>query len=118
MTWFNSLNSVHKTAWKTFQKHFKSKYVQFDWQSPNVMLENENFEQLNLSPGGAIEDFHCQLVEKGQLLNKPPHEILTKFIKGLPEKLAFFVRAGSHKDIYSALSAAKNGRSIRIPYSR
>ena len=69
LTWFNSLNSEQKTAWKTFRKHFKSKYVQFDWQSPNVMLENENFEQLKLSPGQAIEDFHCQLVEKGQLVN-------------------------------------------------
>lgn len=111
LTWFNSLNSEHKLLWNKFEELFRSNYVQFDWQSPTVMLENENFEQLKLSPGQAIEDFHCQLVEKGQLLNKAPHEILTKFIMGLPEKLALFVRAGGHKDMSSALSAAKLGEA-------
>ncbi|CAC5404413.1 unnamed protein product [Mytilus coruscus] len=51
------------------------------------------------------------LVEKAQLLHKADHDILTKFIKGLPEKLAFFVRAGNHKDSNSALSAAKMGEA-------
>lgn len=56
LTWFNSLNSEHKLLWNKFEELFRSNYVQFDWQSPTVMLENENFEQLKLSPGQAIED--------------------------------------------------------------
>ncbi|VDI46565.1 Hypothetical predicted protein [Mytilus galloprovincialis] len=58
----------------------------------------------------SIDDF-CQLVEKANTLKKPDHEILVKFIKGLPEQLAFFVRAGHHRDSPSALAAAKMGEA-------
>jgi hypothetical protein len=39
-----------------------------------------------------IEDFYWEILEKGQILNKPDQEVMLKFIKGLPEKLAFYVR--------------------------
>ncbi|CAC5390240.1 unnamed protein product [Mytilus coruscus] len=111
LTWFNSLTFNDKSSWEKLIELFKRKYVNLDWQSPTIMLENEVFEHIKLSPGQALEDFYCQLVEKAQLLHKADHDILTKFIKGLPEKLAFFVRAGNHKDSNSAVSAAKMGEA-------
>ncbi|VDI47531.1 Hypothetical predicted protein [Mytilus galloprovincialis] len=66
---------------------------------------------MSLSSGQSIDDFYCQLVEKANTLKKPDHEILVKFIKGLPEQLAFFVRAGHHRDSPSALAAAKMGEA-------
>lgn len=111
VTWFNSLSSAHKTSWRHFVTIFKVKYVNLDWNNPTVLMENEVFENLKLSPGQSLEDFHCQLVEKAELLSKPDYEVMCKFIKGLPEKLAFFVRAGSHTASSSALSAAKMGEA-------
>ncbi|CAC5418207.1 unnamed protein product [Mytilus coruscus] len=58
-----------------------------------------------------MKNFYGQIVEKAQILKKKDHEILSQFIKGLPEQLAFFVRAGTHKDSASALSAAKMGEA-------
>ena len=95
----------------TFIEAFKAKYVNLDWQSPTVLLETEVFENIRLSPGQSIDDYYCQLVEKSSILHKPDHEVLTKFIKGLPDRLAFFVRAGNHKDSTSALSAARMGEA-------
>ena len=45
------------------------------------------------------------------MIGKPEYEILTRFISGLPEQLAFFVRAGSPKDLMSALTQAKMGET-------
>jgi len=44
-------------------------------------------------------------------LNKSDHEILLKFVKGLPEQLAFFVRAGNHRESANALASAKMGEA-------
>ncbi|VDH99270.1 Hypothetical predicted protein [Mytilus galloprovincialis] len=66
---------------------------------------------MKLSRGQILEDFYGQIVEKAQILKKKDHEILSQFIKGLPEQLAFFVRAGTHKDSVSALAAAKMGEA-------
>ena len=48
-----------------------------------------------------------QILEKGTILQKPDHEILARFIAGLPDKMAFFVRAGQPSDLSSALTSAK-----------
>ena len=66
---------------------------------------------MKLSKGQLIEDFYGQIAEKAQILKKKDHDVLSQFIKGLPEKLAFFVRAGTHKDSASALAATKMGEA-------
>ncbi|CAC5414434.1 unnamed protein product [Mytilus coruscus] len=86
LTWFNSLDAGSKRTWRQFLAIFDEKYTELDWQSQTI-------------------------VEKAQILKKKDHEILSQFIKGLPEQLAFFVRAGTHKDSASALSAAKMGEA-------
>ncbi|CAC5403826.1 unnamed protein product [Mytilus coruscus] len=111
LTWFNSLSSENKASWEAIVHLFNDKYVDLDWQNPTVMLDSEIFENMSLSSGQSIDDFYCQLVEKANTLKKPDHEILVKFIKGLPEQLAFFVRAGNHRDSPSALAAAKMGEA-------
>ena len=111
LTWFNSLNVDDKRSWQDVQDIFRRKYIVLDSQSPTVFLESEVFQNSKLKPGQPLEDFYGHLVEKAQILQKPDHEILSQFIKGLPDKLAFFVRAGAHKDVASALSAAKMGEA-------
>lgn len=107
LTWFNSLSAEAKSTWSTIVILFKEKYVNFNWQSSTIMMTNEIFQNLHLAPGQSIEDFYCNLVEKGQILQKPDHEILSKFISGLPDKMSFFVRAGQPTDLQHALTSAK-----------
>ncbi|CAG2240408.1 unnamed protein product [Mytilus edulis] len=65
------------------------------------------FNTLKLGKSQQLEDFHSQILEKGNLLHKPDHEVLARFIEGLPEKMAFFVRAGQPADLSAALTSAK-----------
>jgi hypothetical protein len=67
-------------------------------------------------PGQNVEDFFCQIYEKGKLLNKPEHEMLSKFISGLPEQMPFFIRAGLPQDMET--DCRKNGRSLWIQKAR
>lgn len=60
-----------------------------------------------------IEDFYCQLMEKGKILSKPEEEIMFKFINGLPDKLAFYVHTSKPGNISEALSYAKTGEFMR-----
>ncbi|CAC5424317.1 unnamed protein product [Mytilus coruscus] len=95
--------------WQTFEQVYKKKYVDVDFRSPTILLEGELFETLKLSKGQSIDDFYAQLLEKATILHKSDHEILIKFINGLPDQLAFFVRAGHHHDSPNCLAAAKMG---------
>ncbi|CAC5380148.1 unnamed protein product [Mytilus coruscus] len=68
---------------------------------------------MQLGPTQEIEDFSCQVLEKGQILAKPEHEIMFRFINGLPEKLAFYVRTSHPKTQSEALSFAKAGEAYK-----
>ena len=72
-----------------------------------MLMTDEIFQNIRLSSGQAIEDFYCNLVEKAQILSKPEHEVLSKFINGLPDKMAFFVRAGNPTTLQAALTSSK-----------
>ncbi|PJE78162.1 hypothetical protein CI610_02906 [invertebrate metagenome] len=111
LAWFNALPQSTKNTWDNLIAEFKSRFITIDWQSPQMFIENETFNKLCLLAGQPMEDFHCLLLEKGQLIRKQEHEILARFISGLPQELAFFVRAGNPKDLSSALIAAKMGES-------
>ena len=95
----------------TFKQVYKKQYIDIDFRSPTILLEGEIFETLKLSKGQSIDDFYAQLLEKATILHKSDHEILIKFIKGLPDQLAFFVRAGHHSDSANCLAAAKMGEA-------
>ena len=61
------------------------------------------------SPG--YRRFLLPNLEKSQILNKPDQEAMLKFINGLPEKLAFYVRSSKPEDIAEAISLAKAGEA-------
>ena len=107
LTWFNTLSDRSKQSWRAIKVLFEEKFVNFNNTSSMAMMEGQIFNSLKLTPGQKLEDFHSLLVEKGHLLQKPNHEILCRFIDGLPDKMAFFVRAGQPADLTSALTAAK-----------
>ena len=94
-------------TWQSILVLFKEKYINFNLHSATVIMESEIFQNMMLSPGQSLEDYYSQMLEKAQILNKPEHEIVAKFISGLPEKMAFFVRAGQPIDIQKALTSAK-----------
>jgi hypothetical protein len=65
------------------------------------------FVTITLQLGQNIANYFSSIVDKGQLLQKPEHEIMAKFITGLPNKMAFFVRAGHPTDTQTALTSSK-----------
>jgi hypothetical protein len=107
LSWFSALSDESKRSWDTIVVLFKEKYVNFNWQSSKVMMESELFHNITLQPGQNIEDYFSSIVDKGQLLQKPEHEIMAKFITGLPSKMTFFVRAGHPTDTQTALTSSK-----------
>lgn len=107
LTWYNSLSDESKSSWITICVLFKEKYINFSWQSATVIMESEIFQNMVLSPGQSLEDYFSQLSEKAQILRKHDHELVAKFISGLPEKMSFFVRAGQPVDAHHALTSAK-----------
>lgn len=111
LTWYNSLGVNEDSTWVNIRQEFTAKYIRLDWQHPSVVVENENFHSLILKPGQNIEDYYCLVYEKGQMLGKPEHEMMAQFLKGLPEKLAFYVRASKPIDISEALNIARTGEA-------
>ena len=107
LTWFNSLSEESRANWVSVKILFKEKFINFSGHGANVLMHSEIFQNLTLSSGQNVEDFFCQIYENGKLLNKPEHEMLSKFISGLPEQMSFFIRAGLPQDMQTALTAAK-----------
>lgn len=107
LSWYSTLSDESKASWDVIVVLFKEKYVNFNWRSSTVMVESEVFQNLELKAGQNIDDYYSSIVDKGAFLKKPDHELLTKFITGLPRDMAFFVRAGHPADIQAALVSAK-----------
>ncbi|VDI70593.1 Hypothetical predicted protein [Mytilus galloprovincialis] len=112
LTWFISVSNTTKSDWTLLSALFKRHYMDFTGQSSTMLMTNEIFQNIRLSSGQAIEDFYCNLVEKSQILSKPEHEVLSKFINGLPDKMAFFVRAGNPTTLQAALTSSKMAEAI------
>lgn len=106
-TWFNSLSDESIESWTTLCVLFKEKYINFSWQSATVIMEIEIFQNMVLAPGQSMEGHFSQLSEKAQILRKHEHELVAKFISGMPDSMAFFVRAGHPVDAQQALTSAK-----------
>lgn len=54
-------------------------------------------------PGCPLETFHSQILEIGSRLFKPERDLIPQFVNGLPDKFAFFVRAGNIQSYEGAL---------------
>ncbi|VDI35327.1 Hypothetical predicted protein [Mytilus galloprovincialis] len=87
--------------------HLHLKGPALTWFNTLSERSKESWNPLKFRKSQQLEDFHSQILEKGNLLHKPDHEVLARFIEGLPEKMAFFVRAGQPADLSAALTSAK-----------
>ncbi|CAC5391982.1 unnamed protein product [Mytilus coruscus] len=65
LTWYNSLSDESKSDWKSVRILFKEKYVNFCGRWANALMHSEIFQNLTLSSGQSVEDFYCQIYEKG-----------------------------------------------------
>ncbi|CAC5377558.1 unnamed protein product [Mytilus coruscus] len=97
LTWFNTLSDRSKESWNAIKVLFEEKFTNFKNHSAMAMMEGQILNTLKLGKSQQLEDFHSQILEKGNLLPKSEHEVLARFIEGLPEKMEFFVRAGQHQ---------------------
>lgn len=59
-----------------------------------------------------LEDFYSIILEKGKKLGKPERDLMNKFVDGLPQQLAFYVRAGRCTTFAETLTAAKTGEAF------
>ena len=85
-----------KDTWEHLHAAFKDRYVAInEHNQPALIAKGELFNNLGLSPGQALEEYHSIVIEKGVQSQKPERQQLLKFIEGLPEQLAFFVRAST-----------------------
>lgn len=111
LIWFNTLNDSNKVLWTVLQEAFQNRYISRDISDPSFIAESAIFDALTLHPTMAIETFHGQVLEKGSKLDKPERDLTSKFINGLPEQLAFFVRAGNPRCLQDAYQQAKLGEA-------
>ena len=111
LVWFNALDLTDKLAWTVLKDAFQKQYLSRNMSNPAFIAESAIFDSLSLQNGMAIETFHSQILEKGSRLEKPERDLTAKFINGLPDQLAFFVRAANPVNLQSAFQQAKLGEA-------
>ena len=94
LIWFRSLKPAAGTErnWEFVESQFLARYINVK-NNPVLLAGAELFQQLKLSPTQAIEEYHAQVLEKGQRLGKSEKDILLKFVSGLPQQLGFYICA-------------------------
>ena len=106
--WFDDLdwdNDVELKKWATIEERFIDQYIN---SNSNFYTETQLFESLKLHDSQKVDDFYSLLQEKARTLEKTDKELMMKFIYGLPDKLAYFVRASNPHTSQEALTQAKN----------
>lgn len=111
LIWFITLNESNKVLWTVLQEAFQNRYISKDICDPSIIAESPMFDALTLHPTMAIETFHGQVLEKGSKLDKSERDLTSKFIHGLPQQLAFFVRAGNPRCLQNAYQQAELGEA-------
>ena len=112
LTWFNGLPTGKKDTWAHAKGAFRERFIEHNEQNaPDMVSAMQMFGNMSLSPGQSIGDYYTLITEKAKALNKTPAETLLRFVEGLPQELAFFVRAGRPNTTEEALTAARNGEA-------
>ena len=110
--WFDDLdwtNDIELKKWSTVEERFIDQYIN---SNSNFYTETQLFESLKLHTSQRVDDFYAILQEKARTLEKTDKELMMKFIFGLPEKLAYFVRASNPLTSQEALTQARNGEAF------
>ena len=106
--WYNSLPNDQKDTWAHLQVAFKTKYGA-DLSPVDIQVLSAEFSNLVWKQGQELEEFYAAITSTGRLLKKSEAEMSVQFVSGLPQQLAFFVRARNPKTLQESLSAAKLG---------
>lgn len=109
LVWYNTLSDFQKVTWKELLRQFEREFSHL--MNATMAAESAIFDSLSLGPAQPLESFHSVILEKGNRLNKPERDLISKFINGLPPQLAFFVRAGKVLTLRDALTSAKLGEA-------
>ncbi|XP_050408520.1 uncharacterized protein LOC126823615 [Patella vulgata] len=105
--WYLHLPPAFKLSWQSFEKVFTSKYTAKVNFADSIVFHQPFYLLANQS----IDQYQSFLIEKSANLHKNDQELMSKFISGLPPKLAFFVRAGTPTTLEHAYNAAKMGEA-------
>ena len=109
--WFRYLNNEHKDTYEHLIQAFNDKFsAQFD--SAQVQIKTVEFVQLKWQQGQTICDYYSDVLSKGKALGKNDSELAAQFICGLPDQLAFFVRARNPTTLDEAFDNARSGETF------
>ena len=112
LTWYNDVPDGKKKKWTDVEKTFRDAYINIDFATnPALLAETELFHKMKLAPTQSLEEYHALILEKGKRIKRSEQDMLIKFVEGLPEQLAFFVRARGPSGLQQALLSAKTGES-------
>lgn len=112
LVWFGQLSEFIRTSWRIVSSEFQRTYTSKSPLDPTLIMESAMFNSLCLSPTQPLEDFYSIILEKGRKLGKPERDLMNKFVEGLPQQLAFYVRAGRCTSFADTLTAAKTGEAF------
>ena len=111
LVWFQGLDALTMSTWDRIKTAFYDQFCSVECNTPQRLAEEAAYQNLKLSPTQLIEDYHAVIVMKGRRLGKTEADMVSKFVNGLPDNLAYFVRAGNNGTLTAALNAAKLGES-------
>lgn len=103
------LENLGTDDWNTIHAEFKCKFV--DISKSDIIFETEKFQNFTLDCNKSLDEYVGLICECGLKLQKSDTDIMLAFINGLPQRLAFFTRAGSPQTLDDALNAAKLGEA-------
>lgn len=104
--WYDNL-IVHD--WNTLRDLFTGKYVEIS--QSDIIYQAERFQNFRLMPNSSLDEYVANIQQCGVKLGKTDTDMMLTFINGLPQRLAFFTRAGSPQTLDRAVEAAKLGEA-------
>ena len=107
-TWFRYLGNDQKDTWEHVETAFNQKFAS-ELSSTERQLKSAEFLRLSWQQGQRLDDFCDNVISKGKALGKDDVELIAQFISGLPQQLAFFVRARNPDTLDQALETARSG---------
>ncbi len=107
-SWYTTIPADRQDTWACVRNAFSQRYISCPI---NGIADNHLFNTMCLSVSQALEEYHGELILLGSKLGKTDRDILLRFVDGLPDQLAFFVRAGHPQSCIEALNAAKSGEA-------
>lgn len=111
-TWIEQLSEETTSKWSALEEAFRARFITPNAENASdFYTEQQVWESISLAPSQNIEEFFSLLHEKGELLLKSDKDIMFQFVRGLPDTIAFFVRATQPRTSQEALTAARTAQA-------